>query len=240
MDGSGAIELSAFVKDDSLFIQIKDEGIGIDQEFLPNVFELFAQSDRSLDRSKGGLGIGLTLVKQLLEMHGGNIHAESDGLGKGSSFHIELPIASPSEPKDVPMELESDGQARRIAVIDDNRGAVLLLSKLFEKLGAHEVHTANDGEAALELIRKVHPEIVLLDIGLPGLSGYEVAAAIREDSQFDDILMVALTGYGQDQDRLKSKTAGFDEHLVKPPSIDQMRFVLAHPKLKQSGRGGQP
>ncbi|WP_236618555.1 hybrid sensor histidine kinase/response regulator [Rhodopirellula europaea] len=235
MDGSGTIELSACVKNDSLLIQIQDEGIGIDQEFLPKVFDLFAQSDRSLDRSKGGLGIGLTLVKQLLEMHGGNIHAESDGLGKGTSFHIELPIASSTVPRqDAPLKRQSDGQARRIAVIDDNRGAVLLLSKLFEKLGAHEVHTANDGEAALKLIRKVHPEIVLLDIGLPGLNGYEVASAIREESRFDDILMVALTGYGQDQDRLKSEAAGFDEHLVKPPSIDQMRFVLAHPKLKHS------
>lgn len=239
MEGNGVIELVATQIDGTLTIRVRDEGIGIDREFLPKVFELFAQSDRSLDRSKGGLGIGLTLVKQLIDMHGGTVCVESEGLGHGSVFSITLPVVAPPDAVPEPSALPADHtQAYRIVVVDDNRGAVFLLSRLLTKIGDHEVHTASDGDAALEVIRKVNPDVVFLDIGLPKLSGYEVASEIRKDHRFDGLLLIALTGYGQEQDRVKSQDAGFDMHLVKPPSIDQMRFALSHPKLMEAS--GKP
>lgn len=237
MEGNGSIELIASVHDEQLSIEVRDEGIGIDPEFLPKVFELFAQSDRSLDRSKGGLGIGLTLVKQLLDMHDGTVHVQSDGHGRGSVFTIKLPTVPPPASSSESLTHSSDSEdAYRIVVVDDNRGAVFLLSKLLTKLGGHEVHTATDGHSALEVIRDVTPDIVFLDIGLPNLSGYEVASELRQDGQFDNLLLVALTGYGQEQDRLKSHEAGFDMHLVKPPSISQVQFALSHPKLRETSQ----
>lgn len=237
MEGNGSIELIASLHDEQLSIEVRDEGIGIDPEFLPKIFELFAQSDRSLDRSKGGLGIGLTLVKQLLDMHDGTIHVQSDGLGHGSVFTIELPTVSPPDSSSESLTQSSDSEdAYCIVVVDDNRGAVFLLSKLLTKLGGHEVHTATDGHSALETIRKVTPDIVFLDIGLPSLSGYEVARELRQEGRFNDLLLVALTGYGQEQDRLKSHDAGFDMHLVKPPSISQVQFALSHPKLLETSQ----
>lgn len=234
MDGDGVIEFAARVDGERLSIEVRDEGIGIEPDFLPKVFELFAQSDKSLDRSKGGLGIGLTLVRQLIEMHGGEVSVQSDGRNCGSCFRVALPIAEP--PDDVESDSEDadlQSHPRRIVVVDDNRGAAMLLTRLLQKLGDHTIHAAHDGTAALELIREHQPEIVLLDIGLPGLSGYDVASELRQDSQFDDLLLIALTGYGQAQDRIRSREVGFDEHLVKPPSIDQMKFVLSHPKLRR-------
>lgn len=234
MDGEGAIDFCASVEGNTLSIEVRDEGVGIEPDFLPRVFELFAQSDKSLDRSKGGLGIGLTLVRQLVEMHGGRVSVSSDGQGRGSCFRVELPVTeAPSNAASAELDPDSVGHPRRIVVVDDNRGAAMLLTRLLQKLGDHTIQAAHDGLSALQLIREQRPEIVLLDIGLPGLSGYDVAAALREDSQFDNLLLIALTGYGQEQDRARSKEVGFDEHLVKPPSIDQMKFVLSHPKLSR-------
>ena len=130
----------------------------------------------------------------------------------------------------------STGVGRRIVVVDDNEGAAWMLSMLLKKLGDHEVQTAYDGPSALAKVQETCPDIVLLDIGLPGMDGYEVGRAVRQNPELDDVLLVALTGYGQEEDRRMSKEAGFDEHLTKPPSIDQMKAVLAHPKLKEVGR----
>jgi signal transduction histidine kinase/DNA-binding response OmpR family regulator len=232
----GRIELSARIQNGEACIQIQDTGIGIEPDLLPSVFEIFTQSSRSLDRAKGGLGIGLTLVQRLVEMHGGTVAAHSEGLGQGSTFTVRLPLANPPT---VPQKANADwdqGLSRRIAVVDDNVGASKLLSRLLGMLGDHQIRMAHDGNAALELIREMRPEIVLLDIGLPGKNGYQVAKAIRQHSEFHDLLLVALTGYGQQEDVQKSKEAGFDLHCVKPPSLDQMKDILKHPKLKTRKR----
>lgn len=231
MNPGGEIELIVQRRDDRAVVQVRDRGIGIEPELLPNVFDLFTQSTRSLDRSQGGLGIGLTLVQRLVELHAGTVTADSEGLDCGSTFTFSLPTAEAVEVKPTAQPMHSD-HARRIVVVDDNRGAVFLLSRLLGKLGNHQISSAHDGPSALETIRQANPEIVLLDIGLPGMDGYQVAQTLRKDPGFDDVLLVALTGYGQEEDRRRSRDAGFDEHLVKPPSVDQMRTVLSHTKLK--------
>lgn len=187
-----------------------------------------------LDRSQGGLGVGLTLVQRLVQMHGGTVSASSDGPGCGSTFVVRLPVTeAPSQTESVFVH-PPVAHSRRIAVVDDNVSAAWLLSKLLAKLGDHEVVTAHDGPSALAVIQENHPEIVLLDIGLPGMDGYEVGRNIRNNPDFDDLLLVALTGYGKEEDIERSMQAGFDEHLVKPPSLDQLHAVLAHPKLRRS------
>ncbi len=238
MEPGGRMELSGELRDGQAVVQVKDQGIGIERDLLPNVFELFTQSTRSLDRSQGGLGIGLTLVQRLVQMHGGTVTADSPGVGCGSTFTVTLPVTESPPPIEVPALPAPDHIARRIVIVDDNQGAAWLLSKLLSKLGDHEIQTAHDGPSALKLVLETHPEIVLLDIGLPGMDGLEVARAIRANPAYDDILLIALTGYGQDEDRLKSKAAGFDEHSVKPPSIDHMKAVLSHEKLTSTPKIG--
>lgn len=215
-----------------LNVDVRDNGIGIDADLLPHVFDLFTQSSRSLDRSEGGLGIGLTLVKQLVELHGGSVAVESAGLNQGSLFRISLPVCT--APLYQPSELSVQSQdcpPIRILAVDDNRSARLVLSRLFSKLGPHEVVTAEDGPSTLQQIRTFAPHLVLLDIGLPGMDGFEVARVIRQQPCHDGILLVALTGYGQKEDRRKSREAGFDVHLVKPPGMQQLKELLQHPKL---------
>jgi CheY-like chemotaxis protein len=205
--------------------------MGIEPELLPRIFELFTQSPRASDRSQGGLGVGLTLVESLVEMHGGSVTAESAGPGQGSQFTVRLPVCPPPAADD-PEPLPTDRTAgRRVLVVDDNVGATRMLSVLLEKLGPHEVEVAHDGAAALEKAGRFRPDLVLLDIGLPGMDGFEVAGRLRQRDEFRDTLLVALTGYGQEKDRRKSMQAGFDEHVVKPPSVDLLQRLLSHPKL---------
>ncbi|MCA9144183.1 MAG: PAS domain S-box protein [Planctomycetaceae bacterium] len=231
MDDGGLIELTTERRDQQIVICVRDTGIGIDNELLPNVFELFTQSTRSLDRAQGGLGIGLTLVQRLVQLHGGTVSAFSDGEGQGSTFTVCLPTARAPLPTEPPEAAPLARQPRRIVVVDDNVSAAWLLSKLLKKLGDHDVVVAHDGPSALTAIEQNNPEIVLLDIGLPGMDGFEVGRRIRDDAAFDNLLLVALTGYGQEEDRQKSREAGFDVHLVKPPALDQLHAVLGHPKL---------
>ncbi|WP_153555738.1 PAS domain S-box protein [Roseimaritima sediminicola] len=231
MEAGGRIELSTRLRDGEVVIKVCDQGLGIEPELLAGVFELFTQSSRSLDRSQGGLGIGLTLVKRLVELHGGTVSAESEGMGRGSTFTVRLPTTTPLAYDQPKVAVSSNHQPRSIVIVDDNEGAAWLLSKLLRKLGDHQIRTAHDGPSALQLVLDTHPELVFLDIGLPGMDGYEVSKAIRSRPEFDDVLLVALTGYGQAEDRLKSQRAGIDEHSVKPPSIDQVRTMLMHPKL---------
>jgi len=230
-DAGGRIEIVAEVEGEQAVLSIRDSGVGIEEELLPHLFDLFMQSPRSIDRAQGGLGIGLTLVQRLVSMHGGQITAESPGKGLGSTFVIKLPTieftASTNGTAVAPAPLES----RRILVVDDNQSAAKMLSMLLSKLGDHEVETVFDSTEVESRVQEFRPDLVLLDIGLPRMNGYEVARVIRSNPGFDQILLVALTGYGQEDDRRKSKAAGFDLHLVKPPAIEQIVTVLAHPKL---------
>jgi PAS domain S-box-containing protein len=232
-DVGGRIELAVARTDGQVTITVADTGVGIEPELLPNVFDIFTQSSRSLDRAQGGLGIGLTLVQTLVEMHGGTVAAFSEGPGQGSTFTVRLPIVEAPPAAQGADEGRHPTERRRILVVDDNTGAAQLLTMLLRKLDDHEVETAHDGPTALEIIKAVHPEIVLLDIGLPGMDGYQVAQQVRQDHQFDDVLLVALTGYGQEEDRKKSREVGFDQHVVKPPSLDQINEILRHPKLSK-------
>ena len=212
-----------------IVVRVRDTGIGIPAELLPRVFDLFTQGDRSLARSEGGLGIGLTLVRSLVEMHGGKAEAFSAGPGQGSEFVVRLPILERRRSRrPAPGEAEAAGHGttpRRILVVDDNHDAAESLALLLRAEG-HEVRTAHDGATALDAVRAYQPEIVLLDIGLPKMDGYEVARRLRAQEGTRRALLVALTGYGQEEDRRRAAEAGFDAHLVKPADLGALHALL--------------
>jgi PAS domain S-box-containing protein len=214
-------------------VRVRDTGIGIPAELLPRVFDLFTQGDRSLARSEGGLGIGLTLVRRLVEMHGGRVEAFSDGPGKGSEFVVRLPILERRRGRRTGLaEAEAarpQTAARRILVVDDNQDAAESLALLLRAEG-HEVRTAPDGATALDLVPAYQPEVVLLDIGLPKMDGYEVARRLRAREGGRCGLLVALTGYGQEEDRRRATEAGFDAHLVKPADLGVLHELLRQGK----------
>jgi PAS domain S-box-containing protein len=224
----GHIRLSVEASDREVGIHVSDNGSGIDPADLPHLFDLFYQADRNLDRAQGGLGIGLSLVHNLVAKHGGNVQAFSAGRGQGSEFVIRLPrmILSPSIPSTTAAPAASCSNKLRILVVDDNRDVAESLALLLESEG-HQVLTAYDGICALETARTERPDIILLDIGLPGLDGYAVAQALRQDHELERTMLIALTGYGQPDDRKKSSASGFDEHLVKPVDIEILRKLLA-------------
>jgi PAS domain S-box-containing protein len=222
----GKINLSAELQGDEVFIRVRDNGIGIPQDMLDKVFELFTRVERETVYQQEGLGIGLSLVKQLVELHGGDIKAESPGEGLGSTFTVRLPILLQESGT---LEAVSEALAenvRRILVVDDYEPSLRSMAQLLEVLG-HEVATASSGEIALEKLTKFKPDIILLDINMPGLSGYEVAARINEQPQYKDIMLVALTGYGQAEDVQRAKDAGFHHHLIKPVEIEKLEVVLS-------------
>jgi signal transduction histidine kinase len=222
----GRISLAAERSGGEAVVRVRDNGFGIPADLLPRVFELFTQADRTLDRAEGGLGIGLTLVRSLVEMHGGTVQAFSDGPGKGSEFVVHLPVLPRSQVLiDPPPPATENGVASRVLVVDDNRDSADSLAVLV-RLWGHEARTAHEGLSAVKAARAYRPEAVLLDIGLPGLDGYEVARQLRRDLGHE-VLLVALTGYGQDEDRRKSREAGFDHHLVKPADPNDLRRLLA-------------
>ncbi len=209
-------------------IRVQDTGVGIAASLLPHIFDLFTQAERSLDRSQGGLGIGLALVQRLTELHDGKVEVYS-ALGQGSEFVVRLPMMTTSAIRPLPSAVETIQPATRplrILVVDDNVDTVLSFSMLLKALG-HDVRTAHDGLMAVRLALEYQPDVMLLDIGLPGLNGYEVAKRIRHSSHLKNVLLVALTGYGQDSDRLISAEAGFDHHLVKPARLEQVQQILA-------------
>jgi PAS domain S-box-containing protein len=237
-DEGGQISLTAEKLGHEVLIRVRDSGIGIAPDLLPKVFELFTQADQTLSRSRGGLGIGLTLVRSLVELHDGRVTAHSDGPGQGSEFLVRLPLAAKSNSGTAAnikavSPMNEGLPCRRILVVDDNRSNAQSLELLLRALG-QEVYTAFDGPAALELARKHRPEVILLDIGLPIMDGYEVARRCREDHRFLDLILVAMTGYGQDSDRQRSQEAGFDAHLVKPVYLDDLRLLLKRPGLHSS------
>jgi CheY-like chemotaxis protein len=211
-------------------ISVRDAGSGIDPEFLPRIFDMFTQGSSDIEHGRGGLGIGLTLAKNLVEMHEGRIEVHSEGTGHGSEFIVFLPLpdlnAAPEEAPPRANDLQPGvPERRRILVVDDNPDQARSLHLLLELLG-HEVRVAGDGPSALAAVEAEAPEVALIDIGLPGMSGYEVATRIRKDSAYDDVLLVAQTGWGQEHDRHRSVEAGFDHHLVKPLDLEALRKIL--------------
>lgn len=235
---AGRIWLTAKQEGDHAVLSVRDNGIGIDPEMLPHVFDLFVQADRSLDRTQGGLGIGLTLVRNLVEMHGGTVEARSEGPGKGSEFLVRFQVSAQAHREPGPISPKAPAAPRRILIVEDNVGAAKVLARLLAKTGEHAIEVVHDGVAGLEKVKSFHPDLVLLDIGLPGMDGYEVARQLRQEPNGDALLIVALTGYGQEEDRRRSKEAGFDEHLLKPPSLDVLQTLFGHPKLaRRDSRG---
>jgi signal transduction histidine kinase/ActR/RegA family two-component response regulator len=227
-DEGGRIWITAVQEKDCAVVSVRDTGTGIPAAALPRVFDMFMQSDVTKDRGGGGLGIGLTLVRRLVEMHGGSVSARSEGLGKGSEFVVRLPLSA--DARAVPPERTVAAAAAiqgptRVLVVDDNRDAADSLRVLLELLGA-QVRVAYDGPAALEAVSADEPEVVLLDIGMPGMNGYEVARHIRQRPEWQDVTLIALTGWGQEKDRRDSEAAGFDHHLIKPVDIDALQSLL--------------
>ena len=223
----GRIHLSAEVAPGAATIRVRDTGIGIPAETLPRIFDLFAQDDRSLVRSQGGLGIGLTLVRSLVELHGGTVHAASAGPGKGSEFVVRLPAppGDPAAPGRAPAESAPGRPHRRILVVDDHADSARTLARVLELWG-HEVRVAHSGPDGIAEAAARPPDLILLDIGLPGMDGYEVARRLRALAAPASMALVALTGYGQDEDRRRARDAGFDHHLVKPVDFDDLRGLL--------------
>lgn len=227
---NGRIEVAAERHEGQVLLRVRDSGVGIPGPMLERVFDLFVQADRSLDRSDGGLGIGLTLARRLVEMHGGTIRAESEGPGAGSEFVVRLPVRSDAAAAPGPDASTAEpGARRRVLVVDDNADAADLLGELLRDLG-HEVRIERDGLAALAAMDAFAPEVVLLDIGLPGLDGYQVAERIVRSRDGARPLLVAVTGYGQESDRRRSYDAGFDHHLVKPVDPGRLQTLLAAPR----------
>jgi signal transduction histidine kinase/DNA-binding response OmpR family regulator len=230
----GHIRLGAGREGDEAVIRVADTGMGIPEEMLGSIFDMFTQVSRSLDRSQGGLGIGLTLVRQLVEMHGGCVQAHSAGPGKGSEFVVRLPLLKEEdgrmkdESPPVSPSIFRRHPARKVLVVDDNIDAAESLALLLEAAG-HQVRACNDGPSALEMADQFRPDAVLLDIGLPGMDGYEVARRMRGRPATSGALLVALTGYGQEEDQRRAREAGFDHHLIKPADLDALTALLAAP-----------
>ena len=225
-DPGGRIGLTAERRSSDVVVNVKDTGVGISPDKLGSVFEMFTQIDRSLERSQGGLGIGLTLVKRLVEMHGGSVEAYSEGPGRGSEFVVRLPILIEKAKAKTPTAEQMPTTAHRILIVDDNRDSATSLDTLL-KLTGNETQTAHDGLEAVEAAAMFRPDVMLLDIGLPKLNGYDACRRIREYSWGRNMVLVALTGWGQDKDRRQSKDAGFDHHMVKPVDFDALMKLLA-------------
>ncbi|HEX2223126.1 MAG TPA: MEDS domain-containing protein [Thermoanaerobaculia bacterium] len=231
MNDGGRIWLTGNREGDQVVLRIRDQGIGIPPEMLGRIFDLFTQVDRQLDRSEGGLGIGLALVRSLAELHGGSVEARSEGPGRGSELILRLPAREKSAP--APQEAapgdEKKASGLAVLVVDDNLDSAESMARLLEIAG-HEVEVAYDGMDALERARRQRPQAVLLDIGLPRLDGYEVARRLRLDPANRGLRIFAMTGYGHKEDRERSRAAGFDQHLVKPVDPAEVLALLAEPR----------
>ncbi|HET6327923.1 MAG TPA: response regulator, partial [Planctomycetaceae bacterium] len=226
----GAISVKIVREGSNARITVHDTGCGIPPDLLSNIFEMFQQVDQTLDRAQGGLGIGLTLAKRLIEMHGGSIAAKSDGPGHGSEFTITLPVDTAAVTREAQRAPNAGSSPevprRRILVVDDLHESAQTLARMLRAIG-QEVTTAHDGQAALTFVRDARPEVVFLDIAMPGMNGYEVARRIRANGEIEPPVLIALTGYGQDDDRRRAREAGFDFHLTKPTSMEQLTSLLS-------------
>jgi len=229
-EAGGRIWLGAVRENSEVLISVRDTGVGIPPEKLPQMFELFAQGERSIARAEGGLGLGLTIVRMLSEMHGGSVTALSDGPGKGSVFTVRLPAAADAQTRPATQQTPVPNlrtlQDAKVLVVDDHVDTAEGVARLLRSRGC-SVTVAHDGPAALEIARALHPQFVLLDIGLPGMDGYELAVALRAEPCCADALIVAISGYGQQEDYRLSKEAGFNHHLVKPIDFEQLESILS-------------
>jgi len=228
-DAGGRISIAARCGADDVTVSIRDTGIGIAPEVLNRMWELFAQADRSLDRSEGGLGIGLTIARRLVELHGGRIEAQSEGVGRGAEFIVTVPVV-PAETEEgrstgIPESLQGARRSAHVLIVEDNRDAAESLTMLLEMLG-HRVRAVHDGVAGLTAARASIPDVMLVDIGLPGMDGYDVARRVRHDPALKDVALVALTGYGRGEDKQQAMVAGFDYYLVKPLNPDALNDLL--------------
>jgi CheY-like chemotaxis protein len=238
-DAQGRIQVRVERDGGDAVIRVQDDGIGIPQQMLSRVFDLFTQADRTLERASDGLGIGLALVRSLVEMHGGNVSAHSGGVGQGTEMVVRLPVAIddrtlPSRPQ----ETEETAAApttlsRRILIVDDNKDAADSMALLVETAG-HCARTAYDGQQALDLASAFAPDVLLLDLGVPGLNGFEIARRIRRQPWGKTVSLIAVTGWGQEQDRRRTAEAGFDAHLIKPVGTADLLNAL-----KACGRPAQ-
>jgi CheY-like chemotaxis protein len=225
----GRVELRAARRGDQVEVRVVDNGVGISPELLGSVFDLFVQGARTLDRSEGGLGLGLSLVKSLVELHGGAVSATSEGPGRGSEFCFTLPLVPESQLDSGPRASLAPPRRRRpqrILLVDDNRDAADSTAQVLREVG-HEVHVAYDGPTALALSQEHAPSLAVLDIGLPVMDGYELARRLRTQRPRTELKLVALTGYGQKSDRQRSQEAGFDAHLVKPVAMEQLLSLVS-------------
>jgi signal transduction histidine kinase/CheY-like chemotaxis protein len=225
----GRIWLTVAREENEAVFRVRDNGTGISSAMLPRIFELFTQAEQAIDRSQGGLGIGLTLVQRLVEMHGGTVQASSDGCGCGSEFTVRLPAVNasghPHESLDHPAVSVSSRRCR-ILVVDDNVDSAESLAKLLRMRG-HAVQMAFDGQVALNEVRNSRPDVVVLDLGLPGMSGFEVARTIREESGPSEPLLIALSGYGSENDLRRSREVGFDRHFTKPVDFSALLNLIS-------------
>ncbi|OAI55090.1 hypothetical protein AYO44_02825 [Planctomycetaceae bacterium SCGC AG-212-F19] len=229
-DQPGPITVALAQEGPTAVLRVTDTGVGIAPALLPQIFDLFVQGDRSVARTQGGLGIGLTLVKRLVELHGGTVAAHSEGLGQGSEFVVRIPVAreaATGTPADEEHNRAASAPRRRVLVVDDNVDAAESLAVLL-RLMRHEVRTVYDGPSALEVVRDYQPELVLLDIGLPGMDGYTVARRLRQLPEFEKTRLIAITGYGQDEDRRRAEEAGFDQHLTKPVDPAVLEALISY------------
>ncbi|SDJ55926.1 PAS domain S-box-containing protein [Paraburkholderia steynii] len=237
-DPGGQILLTARRDRAEAIVTVRDNGMGIPQAMLGRIFDLFTQAERSYNRAQGGLGVGLTLVRTLVEMHGGSVEARSEGVGKGSEFQVRLPVSIQNRQ---PRELDQQPRpsdalcGHRILVVDDNHDAADSLGMLLKLYGA-DVCVVRDGPAALAALDTYRADVVLLDIGMPGMDGYEVARRVREKPDFHDVTLIALTGWGQEEDRRQSKDAGIDHHLVKPVNVSALERLLADTRKRGGSR----
>jgi signal transduction histidine kinase len=240
-DDGGEIRVRVETKLPEAVIRVKDTGVGIPSDMLLKVFDLFTQVERPLNRKQGGLGVGLAMVRRLVEMHGGSVSAHSDGIGRGTEMVVQLPLhaevgVTRNRKRRTKDEVLLQAIGRRILVVDDNRDAADSIALLLE-LAGHEVRTAYDGPDALNLASVFRPEVVILDLGLPIMDGFEIARQIEGQSWGKDIALVALTGWGQQEDYRRTTDAGFDAHLVKPVAPEELLKILAHVSSEQrSGR----
>ena len=236
----GEIRLTVSEHDGHADIEVADNGLGIEADMLPRVFDLFTQVDRHLDRSQGGLGIGLALVSKLVEMHGGTSHAASAGPGKGSAFTVSLPLVDEQGEaiRDSLQKMQKSAAPMNVLIVDDNVDSAQTSLWMLDLMG-HKATVAHDGVKALELAQAIKPDVVLLDIGMPGMDGYEVCRQLRQMPEMKNKTVIAQTGWGQESDRQKAFAAGFDHHITKPVSLDLLTQLLADIRLTAS-KAGEP
>jgi len=214
-------------------LRVVDRGFGIESEMLGKIFELFVQAEQRIDRPRGGLGVGLSLARSIVELHGGTIEARSDGPNMGSEFVVRLPLSRDAKVEHERKVLPARGPRRRVVIVEDQLDAREMMRMLLESLD-HVVLDAADGASALELIEREKPDAALIDIGLPEMNGYEVAQRIRENKELQNVMLVALTGYGAAADITAARSAGFDAHIIKPADLSRIEEVLSTMKAESN------